>query len=109
MSFCGASDLTRTGDLLITSEMHYRLCYTSKRAYYIDSGADCQPLFRNTPPRCRGGVYLSFHNIFQESQGVFDILNTLRDAENYLTLREKVGIHQGAGGGNPDAHSDRVG
>ena len=25
----GASDLTRTGDLLITSEMHYRLCYTS--------------------------------------------------------------------------------
>ena len=26
---CGASDLTRTGDLLITSEMHYRLCYTS--------------------------------------------------------------------------------
>ena len=27
--FSGASDLTRTGDLLITSEMHYRLCYTS--------------------------------------------------------------------------------
>ena len=27
--FNGASDLTRTGDLLITSEMHYRLCYTS--------------------------------------------------------------------------------
>ena len=27
--FPGASDLTRTGDLLITSEMHYRLCYTS--------------------------------------------------------------------------------
>ncbi len=27
--FRGASDLTRTGDLLITSEMHYRLCYTS--------------------------------------------------------------------------------
>ena len=26
----GASDLTRTGDLLITSEMHYRLCYTSR-------------------------------------------------------------------------------
>ena len=24
-----ASDLTRTGDLLITSETHYRLCYTS--------------------------------------------------------------------------------
>ena len=28
-AICGASDLTRTGDLLITSEMHYRLCYTS--------------------------------------------------------------------------------
>ena len=28
--FYGASDLTRTGDLLITSEMHYRLCYTSE-------------------------------------------------------------------------------
>ena len=27
--YYGASDLTRTGDLLITSEMHYRLCYTS--------------------------------------------------------------------------------
>ena len=26
----GASDVTRTRDLLITSEMHYRLCYTSK-------------------------------------------------------------------------------
>ena len=25
----GASDVTRTRDLLITSEMHYRLCYTS--------------------------------------------------------------------------------
>ena len=28
--FYGASDVTRTRDLLITSEMHYRLCYTSK-------------------------------------------------------------------------------
>ena len=28
--FFGASDVTRTRDLLITSEMHYRLCYTSK-------------------------------------------------------------------------------
>ena len=27
--FYGASDVTRTRDLLITSEMHYRLCYTS--------------------------------------------------------------------------------
>ena len=27
--FIGASDVTRTRDLLITSEMHYRLCYTS--------------------------------------------------------------------------------
>ena len=25
----GASDVIRTRDLLITSEMHYRLCYTS--------------------------------------------------------------------------------
>ena len=28
----GASDVTRTRDLLITSEMHYRLCYTSIEA-----------------------------------------------------------------------------
>ena len=28
--FRGASDVTRTRDLLITSEMHYRLCYTSR-------------------------------------------------------------------------------
>ena len=31
----GASEVTRTRDLLITSEMHYRLCYTSKPKYYI--------------------------------------------------------------------------
>ncbi len=43
--FFGASDLTRTGDLLITSEMHYRLCYTSKPGYYIGFSADCQLLF----------------------------------------------------------------
>ena len=46
--FCGASDLTRTGDLLITSEMHYRLCYTSmglRPDYYIGNQADCQQLF----------------------------------------------------------------
>ena len=45
---CGASDLTRTGDLLITSEMHYRLCYTSmglRPDYYIGNQADCQQLF----------------------------------------------------------------
>ena len=34
----GASDLTRTGDLLITSEMHYRLCYTSVFCLDIISG-----------------------------------------------------------------------
>lgn len=33
--FSGASDLTRTGDLLITSEMHYRLCYTSITSSFI--------------------------------------------------------------------------
>ena len=38
----GASDLTRTGDLLITSEMHYRLCYTSVLAYYIHFSGVCQ-------------------------------------------------------------------
>ena len=41
----GASDLTRTGDLLITSEMHYRLCYTSRRGYYIGFASECQLLF----------------------------------------------------------------
>ena len=43
--FLGASDLTRTGDLLITSEMHYRLCYTSKPAYYIGFPVKSQLLF----------------------------------------------------------------
>ena len=40
----GASDLTRTGDLLITSEMHYRLCYTSilQPVQYIGYSAKCQ-------------------------------------------------------------------
>ena len=31
----GASDVTRTRDLLITSEMHYRLCYTSIYIYSL--------------------------------------------------------------------------
>ena len=47
--FCGASDLTRTGDLLITSEMHYRLCYTSRYlfrlSYYIHFLVLCQQFF----------------------------------------------------------------
>ena len=39
----GASDLTRTGDLLITSEMHYRLCYTSDSpCYYSGYPQNCQ-------------------------------------------------------------------
>ena len=44
-AFFGASDVTRTRDLLITSEMHYRLCYTSvlcKREYYIHFLKVCQ-------------------------------------------------------------------
>ena len=43
----GASDLTRTGDLLITSEMHYRLCYTSMNQpmYYIGNRGECQLIF----------------------------------------------------------------
>ena len=47
--FYGASDLTRTGDLLITSEMHYRLCYTSincfKPSYYTHFLVVCQLFF----------------------------------------------------------------
>ena len=35
--FYGASDVTRTRDLLITSEMHYRLCYTSNISLNIIS------------------------------------------------------------------------
>ena len=42
----GASDLTRTGDLLITSEMHYRLCYTSIPGYYNGFLTGCQLIFR---------------------------------------------------------------
>ena len=46
--FSGASDLTRTGDLLITSEMHYRLCYTSvlmKLVNYTGIWGKCQSFF----------------------------------------------------------------
>ena len=46
--FFGASDLTRTGDLLITSEMHYRLCYTSNCTtpqYYTEILDWCQLFF----------------------------------------------------------------
>ena len=31
----GASEKTRTFDLLITNQLHYRLCYTSKIDFYI--------------------------------------------------------------------------
>ena len=50
--YCGASDLTRTGDLLITSEMHYRLCYTSRATqpdYYNGRQGKCQLLFPRFP------------------------------------------------------------
>ena len=52
--FIGASDLTRTGDLLITSEMHYRLCYTSVLAYYIHFLAGCQLFSRVEKDRVFG-------------------------------------------------------
>ena len=45
----GASDLTRTGDLLITSEMHYRLCYTSKLKYYNLNFLFCQLINKRKP------------------------------------------------------------
>ena len=47
--YFGASDLTRTGDLLITSEMHYRLCYTSvlNLSYYSGFHWLCQLIFES--------------------------------------------------------------
>ena len=33
--FSGASDVTRTRDLLITNQLHYRLCYTSIKYCYF--------------------------------------------------------------------------
>ena len=45
----GASDLTRTGDLLITSEMHYRLCYTSILKHYNGFWPGCQLIFPEMP------------------------------------------------------------
>ena len=50
VSLFGASDLTRTGDLLITSEMHYRLCYTSVKLpnHYIGSTMKSQLFFENS-------------------------------------------------------------
>ena len=47
-SFHGASDLTRTGDLLITSEMHYRLCYTSRPVDYIREPEKSQWVFSSS-------------------------------------------------------------
>ena len=47
----GASDLTRTGDLLITSEMHYRLCYTSVVSLNIISAEEGKVnTFLKNPP-----------------------------------------------------------
>lgn len=51
--FYGASDLTRTGDLLITSEMHYRLCYTSILSVpydYTGKWEKSQSFFMNASP-----------------------------------------------------------
>ena len=52
--FCGASDLTRTGDLLITSEMHYRLCYTSVVSLSIISAEEGKVniFLKNRPIDC---------------------------------------------------------
>ena len=57
--YSGASDLTRTGDLLITSEMHYRLCYTSraiKPDYYNGRLRNCQLLFPRFPGKAASGA-----------------------------------------------------
>ena len=51
MVLIGASDLTRTGDLLITSEMHYRLCYTSIVTYYNKNVLKCQGMHFNYASR----------------------------------------------------------
>ena len=59
--FCGASDLTRTGDLLITSEMHYRLCYTSILSMpydYTGKWEKSQSFFMNANPV--PGVFLGW-------------------------------------------------
>ena len=40
----GAGDVTRTHDLLITNQLHYRLCYTSERIYYTIRNRFCQEL-----------------------------------------------------------------
>lgn len=34
----GAGDATRTHDLLITNQLHYRLCYTSMPYYFTITG-----------------------------------------------------------------------
>ena len=58
----GASDLTRTGDLLITSEMHYRLCYTSKPQYYSLNFYFCQPINKRNQPDTFGILFLESAN-----------------------------------------------
>ena len=49
--FFGAGDVTRTHDLLITNQLHYRLCYTSNihnKGYYILKSSVCQYFFEKS-------------------------------------------------------------
>ena len=71
--------MTRTRDLLITSEMHYRLCYTSMDlpSYYIGSGMKSQQFFgkyRNVIARTVKKCYNS-HN---ESNEVISLRKLLK-------------------------------
>ena len=69
----GASDLTRTGDLLITSEMHYRLCYTSivLPSYYIGFGVNCQQLFVCVLQKWKpGAIMIEIIGYLGEGEGV---------------------------------------
>ena len=41
----GAGDVTRTHDLLITNQLHYRLCYTSKNSKSLNSQSNLLKYF----------------------------------------------------------------
>ena len=84
-AFFGAGDVTRTHDLLITNQLHYRLCYTSNMwltfnhiRNYTTESINCQyfikqilcfnPLFfSNTPLRRAHSYYHQRYNISYSS------------------------------------------
>ena len=77
--------MTRTRDLLITSEMHYRLCYTSMDLpdYYTGYVSKSQLYFSSIPRICIAKLQKPWYNPGNKSQEVITLRKLLKYMKGY--------------------------